>query len=366
MVLVVLLARLHVALKGLSIRSNMFRSLIEMKTQELRNDGRISEATRLSVCSINGHSSAVTRDFYLLEDRKRDVKNVEEFCSLLVPASQAATVSPTLTDPLHKRSRPGSFQEFLRAESPQLLPQHSSASTSLQARSRHGSYQEGSPAESFRKFARTRDSNRISTTISESRRLSPQPRQQPADYQPQQQRWGRSRPHTLPQSEQEDRSAWGEVRSTTLREDSSAWGDDRSYTPREDRFAWDADRSNTPRGIALMTQQQPSRHEDSFARDRDLQRASAMSTTLTDHRLDCVTVISARQPRQRAVVQAQIGRSAWGRDHPQRNKVDGERVAWSDSEIRYIKQFLQNYTENITNQQLNPQELRTLTVSRYC
>jgi len=46
----------------------------------------LTPAQRASVSSICGHSSAVTKDFYLLRDRVRDARNCAELSRLLCGA----------------------------------------------------------------------------------------------------------------------------------------------------------------------------------------------------------------------------------------------------------------------------------------
>lgn len=58
---------------GLSVSTTGIRSLVETTMHKRFQKGEISEAQRTAVQNINGHSSNVTKDFYLLEDRVADV-----------------------------------------------------------------------------------------------------------------------------------------------------------------------------------------------------------------------------------------------------------------------------------------------------
>lgn len=67
--------------------SNSIRSMWEMESQELFLQGKISGQEREAVRNINGHSSAVTRDYYLLNDRMVDVKKAMAVTRLLASPS---------------------------------------------------------------------------------------------------------------------------------------------------------------------------------------------------------------------------------------------------------------------------------------
>lgn len=58
---------------GLHITTAAIRSLVETAMHEKYQDGEITQAQRESVQSINGHSSQVTQDYYVREDRAREV-----------------------------------------------------------------------------------------------------------------------------------------------------------------------------------------------------------------------------------------------------------------------------------------------------
>lgn len=58
---------------GLLITTTAIRSLVETAMHEKHQDGEITQAQRESVHAINGHSSQVTQDYYIREDRAREV-----------------------------------------------------------------------------------------------------------------------------------------------------------------------------------------------------------------------------------------------------------------------------------------------------
>jgi hypothetical protein len=64
---------------SLHITTTSIRSLIETQAQSLLDKGIISELSRSSVSNINGHSSAVAKDYYVQRDRSSDVRNAQIF-----------------------------------------------------------------------------------------------------------------------------------------------------------------------------------------------------------------------------------------------------------------------------------------------
>lgn len=58
---------------GLSVTTTSIRGLVETTMDQKYKAGQISEAEKIAVQNINGHSSEVTRDYYLYEDRVEDV-----------------------------------------------------------------------------------------------------------------------------------------------------------------------------------------------------------------------------------------------------------------------------------------------------
>lgn len=62
---------------GLSVTTTSIRGLVETTMDQKYKAGQISETERMAVQNINGHSSAVTRDYYLYEDRVDDVRHAQ-------------------------------------------------------------------------------------------------------------------------------------------------------------------------------------------------------------------------------------------------------------------------------------------------
>lgn len=57
----------------LKITTTSIRSMVETEMDKMYKQGKISNEERLAVQTINGHTSAVTKDYYICEDRKMDV-----------------------------------------------------------------------------------------------------------------------------------------------------------------------------------------------------------------------------------------------------------------------------------------------------
>lgn len=55
------------------ITTNNIRSIVESAAESLLRQGRISSSARTAIQNVNGHSSAIVRDYYLKEDRTADV-----------------------------------------------------------------------------------------------------------------------------------------------------------------------------------------------------------------------------------------------------------------------------------------------------
>ncbi len=58
---------------GLSVTITAIRSLVETTMHKKHKEGKITDAQRMAVQNINGHSSATTKAYYLLEERADDV-----------------------------------------------------------------------------------------------------------------------------------------------------------------------------------------------------------------------------------------------------------------------------------------------------
>ena len=77
---------------GLHITSTTIRSLVETEVNELRQEGKISQVERESIMNVNGHSSQIVTDYYVRQDREKDVGNA--FNVFDVMNDSIATFSP--------------------------------------------------------------------------------------------------------------------------------------------------------------------------------------------------------------------------------------------------------------------------------
>ena len=60
---------------NLHITTNTIRSIVETEMDALHEVGDITNAERNAIMNLNGHSSAITKDYYIRRDRSRDVKH---------------------------------------------------------------------------------------------------------------------------------------------------------------------------------------------------------------------------------------------------------------------------------------------------
>ena len=60
---------------GLHLTSTTIRSVVETEVNDLFNQGKLSRREKESMMNLNGHSSQVTHDYYIKQDRQRDVVN---------------------------------------------------------------------------------------------------------------------------------------------------------------------------------------------------------------------------------------------------------------------------------------------------
>jgi hypothetical protein len=80
---------------GLHITSTTIRSLVETEVADLRLENKITDTQRNSIMSLNGHSSQVTQDYYVRQDREKDVGNAFNVFDIMnVSSSVAANMSP--------------------------------------------------------------------------------------------------------------------------------------------------------------------------------------------------------------------------------------------------------------------------------
>lgn len=87
---------------GLIITTTAIRSLVETAMHEKHQDGEITQAQRESVQAINGHSSQVTQDYYVREDRAREVTLARNAFNAITlqdsPAEGEAPLFPKATE----------------------------------------------------------------------------------------------------------------------------------------------------------------------------------------------------------------------------------------------------------------------------
>ena len=102
---------------GMHITTTAIRSLVETTTEKLAKAGAISEAQRDAVSNINGHTSQVTKDFYLMMDRNADVCRAREALDTVMP------MTTPLRDLIHSPSAPAK-DSMLRLESPPTWTGH--------------------------------------------------------------------------------------------------------------------------------------------------------------------------------------------------------------------------------------------------
>jgi hypothetical protein len=84
---------------GLHLTSTTIRSLVETEVADLRLDNKITDIQRNSIMSLNGHSSQVTQDYYVRQDRERDVGhafNVFDIMNVSSSAAAAVNDSPSI------------------------------------------------------------------------------------------------------------------------------------------------------------------------------------------------------------------------------------------------------------------------------
>ncbi len=86
---------------GIRINITKIRSIVETEMHKLQLRGVITAEERASVMNINGHSSQVTKDYYLREDRLGDIRNgCEAFKKLAAtPCRPSRSTAVTCEDP---------------------------------------------------------------------------------------------------------------------------------------------------------------------------------------------------------------------------------------------------------------------------
>jgi hypothetical protein len=89
----------------LHITTTAIRSLVETTTETLAREGGISSVQREAVSNINGHTSEVTRDYYLRMDRTTDVHRARQAMNIATdsPSSPGNLLEPPLTWDNHSK-----------------------------------------------------------------------------------------------------------------------------------------------------------------------------------------------------------------------------------------------------------------------
>ena len=83
---------------GIRINITKIRSIVETEMHKLHLRGVITAEERASIMNINGHSSQVTIDYYLREDRLGDVRNGCEAFKKLAASASHPSRSPVCND----------------------------------------------------------------------------------------------------------------------------------------------------------------------------------------------------------------------------------------------------------------------------
>ena len=79
---------------GLHITTTRVRAIVETSSEQLRENGDITEADRTSILNINGHSGATAEKHYVKKTRMGDVSNAQHVFEKLLP-NQDASAFPT-------------------------------------------------------------------------------------------------------------------------------------------------------------------------------------------------------------------------------------------------------------------------------
>ena len=73
---------------NLHITTNTIRSIVETEMDQLHEAGAITNAERNAIMNMNGHSSMITKDYYIRKDRAQDVKHaLSAFAAISRPAT---------------------------------------------------------------------------------------------------------------------------------------------------------------------------------------------------------------------------------------------------------------------------------------
>jgi hypothetical protein len=103
---------------GLHITTTRVRAIVETSSEQLRENGDITEADRTSILNINGHSGATADKHYVKKTRMGDVSNAQHVFEKLLP-NHDATAFPT-QDTSALLNRIGYVRDV--AVAPQIMP----------------------------------------------------------------------------------------------------------------------------------------------------------------------------------------------------------------------------------------------------
>jgi len=81
------------------ITTTAIRSLVETTTETLAREGDISSVQREAVSNINGHTSEVTKDYYLKMDRTMDVHRARQAMDTVMPVESPSSPGSLLGQP---------------------------------------------------------------------------------------------------------------------------------------------------------------------------------------------------------------------------------------------------------------------------
>ena len=71
---------------SLHITTTTIRSIVETEMHSLHEEGKINTVQRNAIMNLNGHSSRITKDYYIRKDRAKDVANAFVAFKALLPA----------------------------------------------------------------------------------------------------------------------------------------------------------------------------------------------------------------------------------------------------------------------------------------
>jgi hypothetical protein len=97
---------------GLHITSTTIRSLVETEVNELRQEGKIFQVERESIMNVNGHSSQIVADYYVRQDREKDVGNAFNVFDVMNDSIAAISPLAALAEQSKKRNNEMTENDF--------------------------------------------------------------------------------------------------------------------------------------------------------------------------------------------------------------------------------------------------------------